>query len=107
MNEANILLEIHLEELGLGFVQEFQFHPKRKWRFDYLVQQGYSNDPAHVAVEIEGAVWTQGRHTRGSGYSKDLEKYREAAAMGYRVYRFSTSEILDGTAREFLKEHCL
>ena len=105
MNESNILLEIHMKELGIEFMPEYKFHPKRKWRFDYAIFPVQRN--GKTAVEIEGAVWTQGRHTRGSGYIKDLEKYREAAVMGWRVLRFSTDEVLNGVAREFLKEHCL
>jgi very-short-patch-repair endonuclease len=98
-NEANLLLEMHLRELRLAFVKEHKFHPQRKWRFDYWL---FLDD---AAVEIEGGIWVGGRHTSGAGYSKDLEKYREAAAMGFRVFRFSTSEVLDGTAREFLQKH--
>jgi hypothetical protein len=103
-SEAHILLEIQLKELGLEFRPEFKFHPRRKWRFDYLLRPKWKGSQA---IEIEGAIWTQGRHTRGQGYLGDLEKYREAAAMGYKVYRFSTQEVLSGKAREFIKEHCL
>ena len=103
MNEAAILLEIHLTELGLEFDREFAFHPSRKWRFDYFVpSQGMWTC---FAVEIEGAIWTSGRDTRGAGYQKDLEKYREAAIRGYKVYRFSTEEVLKGVAREFIQRH--
>lgn len=105
-SEAHILLEIHLKELGLTFVPEFQFHDTRKWRFDYVIPNQSPSAPT-VAIEIDGGVWTQGRHTRGQGYLGDLEKFREAAAMGYAVYRFSTQEVLNGKAREFIKEHCL
>jgi very-short-patch-repair endonuclease len=103
--DANLLLEQHLEELGLAFVKEFKFHPVRKWRFDYFLDT-WRNERSGVAIEIEGAVWTQGRHTRGSGYVKDLEKYREAAALGFKVFRFSTQEVLSGVAREFIQKHC-
>lgn len=104
-SDAHVLLEIHLKELGLTFLPEYKFHPERNWRFDYVT---YSKDPEKsVAIEIEGAIWTQGRHTRGKGYLKDLEKYREAAALGYKVYRFSTQEVLTGVARKFIQEHCL
>ena len=56
-----------------------------------------------VLVEIEGAVWQQGRHTRGAGFIADLEKYNTASALGYRLFRFSTQHVLEGQAREFLK----
>ena len=98
--EANLVLEAHLRELGWYFEPEFRFCPKRKWRADYCV----FGSPNNILIEIEGAVWTQGRHTRGSGYTKDLEKYRMAAALGYKVFRFSTGEVLDGTAKEFLRK---
>jgi very-short-patch-repair endonuclease len=45
-----------------------------------------------IAVEIEGAVYTQGRHTRGAGYLKDCEKYNEAQMLGWTVLRYSTSQ---------------
>ena len=45
-----------------------------------------------IAVEIEGGVWIGGRHTRGKGFLRDIEKYNEAAAMGWRVFRCDTSD---------------
>ena len=63
-------------------VAEYRFHPVRKWRFDFaFVDQ-------RVAVEVEGNAWNVaggGRHMQDS----DLEKYNEAAAMGWFVFRFS------------------
>lgn len=103
-DEANVLLEIHMRELGIEFIKEFKFHSTREWRFDYLLLLPRLGD--QIAVEIEGGIHTQGRHVRGVGYAKDLVKYREAAALGFRVYRFSTEEVLNGTAHAFLQEHC-
>jgi very-short-patch-repair endonuclease len=103
-SEAHILLEIHLKELGLKFVPEFRFHNQRKWRFDYLL---VDDAGCRFAVEIEGGIHSRGRHTRGVGFEKDLEKYREAAVRGWYVLRFSTAEVLNGTAKAFIEEHCL
>jgi hypothetical protein len=102
--EANLLLEKHLEELGLKFEKEFAFALPRKWRFDYVLT--WSHMSPNVAIEIEGGIWTRGRHTRGGGYERDLSKYRTAAALGWKVYRFSTQEVLSGVAMEFLRQHC-
>ena len=61
--------------------QEFEFHPSRKWRFDFAW-------PGHkVAVEIEGVTKTGGRHQRRDGFIKDAEKYEAAMVLGWIVYR--------------------
>lgn len=58
---------------------EHKFHDTRLWRFDYAWPS------RRVALEVEGAVWTNGRHSRGSGKVKDMEKYSEAACLGWRL----------------------
>jgi very-short-patch-repair endonuclease len=69
---------------------EWRFAPPRRWRFDYAFV------PASVAIEVEGGVWTRGRHTRGAGYVKDLEKYNSAALDGWHVLRFTPQQIARG-----------
>ncbi len=106
MNEAHLLLEKHLRELGLQYQCEYPFAAQigRKWRFDYLLTD-IRNGNALVAIEIEGGLYVRGRHTRGKGYQGDLDKYNHATMMGYRVLRFSTQDILRGRAKAFLKVH--
>ena len=65
---------------------EYRFHPERKWRFDYAWPDKL------VALEIEGGAWTQGRHFRGAGAKSDMEKYNEAAMMGWRVLRVTPDD---------------
>lgn len=96
--QAQALLEIHMSELRIKWTPEFKFHPTRKWKADYKVSPS-------VLVEIEGGVFSQGRHTRGVGYTKDCEKYNEAQSLGYKVYRFTTQQVLTGKAKEFLKKY--
>jgi hypothetical protein len=78
---------------------EYRFHPERKWRFDYAWPNHFL-----IAVEIEGAIWTGGRHTRGSGFAKDMEKYNAAGKLGWRVFRFTPTELRKGIAQSFMKE---
>ena len=68
-------------------VYEHRFHETRRWRFDWAWPE------RRIAVEIDGAVWVQGRHTRGSGYVADMEKLNAAAEAGWRVFRFATGRI--------------
>lgn len=73
-------------------VYEHKFHPTRRWRIDCAW-------PDHkLAVEIEGAVWSYGRHTRGSGFVKDIEKYNELTLMGWSLLRFTPQQVKNGEA---------
>jgi hypothetical protein len=56
-----------------------------------------------MAVEINGGVWTGGRHIRGVGYQKDLEKLNLAQAAGWRVFQFTPQQFKNGEAGEFLE----
>lgn len=97
--------EVHASEHGLFFgllkreglpipMTEFAFAPPRKWRFDFaFIADPVGLPPVRVAVEVEGAVWTRGRHTRGSGFVKDMEKYNTAATLGWRLLRVTPQQL--------------
>lgn len=72
--------------------REHRFAPPRRWRFDFAWIDRL------IAVEIEGGVWTGGRHTRGSGFESDAEKYNTAALMGWKVFRFTGGMVKSGAA---------
>ena len=100
LQQHEILLGMHLKELGYeDYVRELRFYPKRKWRFDFAVPR------IKLAVEVEGGIWQQGRHTRGAGYQSDLNKYNTAILLNWVVFRFSVADVLNGLARETLKQY--
>ena len=74
---------------GAQPTREYKFATsiKRKWQFDFAFI------PELVAVEIDGGQWAQhgGRHNTDS----DRDKLNHAAAMGWRVLRFSGSMLHD------------
>ena len=76
---------------------EYRFLKKRRFRFDFAWPDRM------MAVEVEGGVWSGGRHTRGKGYTRDLEKYNLATLHGWKVYRFTTQDVTSGTAISFMK----
>ena len=84
-------------DLGVECVKEYQFHPTRKWRFDYAI-------PAHkIALEVEGGVWTGGRQTSSVGFLKDMEKYNTATLMGWRVFRTTPEDLYKKKTLDLLK----
>lgn len=84
-------------ELGVECVKEFKFHPVRKWRFDYAMPS------ALVALEVEGGVWTGGRHINPKGFLNDMEKYNTATLMGWSVYRTTPDDLYTGKTLKLLK----
>jgi very-short-patch-repair endonuclease len=91
VREVDLVLSAHLRELGLGdFARELTFSAERRWRFDYAIER------LKIAIEIEGGLFTGGRHTRGLGFQDDCDKYNAAAALGWRVFRFSVEDVLKG-----------
>ena len=92
VSEGEATLAQHLKVHGISFEQEFKFHETRMWRADFHIV-GHK-----LLVEVEGGIWSGGRHTRGKGYQADMEKYNAAVGLGYRVLRFSTEQVKSGFA---------
>lgn len=69
----------------------------RRFQFDFVWED------LKVAVEIEGAVFARGRHVRGTGYSKDCEKYNYAALLGWTLLRFTSPLLRKGIAERQLQ----
>ena len=92
------LMEFQILEAELPKPErEYRFHPTRRWRFDFYWPQ------FQLALEVDGGVYTGGRHTRGIGYEKDCEKTAEALCMNIAVLRVTATHIKDGSALKWLK----
>lgn len=62
---------------------EYRFNkPHSQHRFDFAWPE------QKLAVEIEGGVWINGGHSRGSGYIKNLEKYNIATEQEWAILRY-------------------
>lgn len=87
---------------------EYKFHPERKWRFDYAWEYDFLDGPSSeiikVALEVEGGVWTGGRHTSGAGFIKDMEKYNAAACLGWFVLRCQPKHVLTKITADMIKQ---
>jgi len=78
--------------------REYRFMTTRRFRFDFCWPV------FRVVVEIEGGTWARGRHTRGSGFEKDCEKYAEALIAGWSVLRVTGKMVEDGRAINYLTQ---
>jgi very-short-patch-repair endonuclease len=101
------------QELKLKCEKEFQFHPKRKWRFDYYIPE------LKLAIEVEGGTYKEtwyrdkrtgdltchkgGRHNTAEGFLADCEKYNSAVILGYKVLRFPPDQLFRVSTLEAIK----
>lgn len=67
--------------------REHRFHPERKWRWDFAWPD------AKLALEVDGGVWTGGKHGRGSGIVKDHEKRNAGTVLGWRLLVVTPSNL--------------
>ncbi len=78
--------------------KEFRFSTTRRWRLDFAW-------PAdRIALEVDGGVWTGGRHTRGQGFIKDQEKRNHATIAGWRVLNCVPDDIQTGAIFPLLRQ---
>jgi very-short-patch-repair endonuclease len=68
---------------------EHRFAPPRKFKFDF------AHIPSKIAIELQGSIWQQGRHSRGSGLLNEYTKMNLAASLGWRVFYLCTNTVND------------
>lgn len=81
--DRNLEFERMLRAHGIGgWVREHRFRlPDRQSRFDFAWI------PQKFAVEIDGAIFTGGRHVHPTGLRSDYEKMQAALDLGWVVFR--------------------
>lgn len=94
--EAELLAQIVLAGLPIP-EREVCLIPGRRFRTDFFFPE------ARLAVEVDGGVWTGGRHTTGQGFTQDCEKTNELTLLGYRVLRVTPEHIRSGKALAWIE----
>lgn len=94
--ELAMLQQLRAAGLMAGLHRQYRFHDQRKWAFDFAFTHH------SVALEVDGAVHTGGRHTRGAGFTADCEKLNEAALMGWTVLRVTAEHVRNGMALQWV-----
>ena len=99
MSQLEDLLAQHMQYAGLPTPErEYRFAPPRRYRADFAYPE------QKILIEVEGGTWTNGAHVRGGHYQSDCEKYNLATLKGYRVLRFTSNMIKDGTALQTIEQ---
>ena len=88
----------HLHAHKIPYEREFKFAQHRRWRADFLITG------TRILIEVEGGIFSNGRHTRGTGYTKDCEKYNWAASNNWLLLRFTTGQVNSGDAVKVVLE---
>ncbi len=77
--------------------REYKFCSTRKWMFDFAWPMEM------IALEIEGGAFYGPGHRSVGKFLRDIEKYNEAAVLGWRVLRCTTADVSSGSVFSLLK----
>ncbi len=94
-------LAFHLRSYCVAHEREYRFDAERMWRFDFAIPE------LKIGIEVEGGIHSGGRHTRASGYTKDMEKYNAASQQGWTVLRYTTRQAKNGEAIQAILVHLM
>lgn len=95
--KQQILLGVHLRELGYLPVAEFKVTDDRDFRFDWAQPE------IKLAWEVDGGKWTGG-HRRGAMIDEENDKINAAQMLGWRVLKFTNDYVWDGRALAFMRK---
>jgi len=87
-----------LRAYGIDYEREVRLIDGRRWRWDFVIRW------AGYAIEIQGGVWTRGRHTRGHGYINDVEKANAVVLAGWKPLAFTAEHVKSGHAIDTVRE---
>lgn len=79
-------------------VAEVRLIPSRRFRCDFV----WSDH--RLVLEVQGGVFVAGRHSRGIGQVRDMEKFNLLTLAGYRLLQVTPKQVTDGTLRALLAQ---
>ena len=103
---ADLLFPRHMLELDLILIKEVRVCEERRWKIDFAEKVTPKGRP-RLAFEIEGLGPRSrggiGGHQDPKGFQDNIHKYAEAQVQGFTLFRFTTQDVLDGTAKDFVR----
>jgi len=80
------MFALALKEVGCEMVQQYEFHPTRKWKLDF------AHPATLVSLEIDGGEFMKkggGAHNRGVRMAECFEKRNTAILRGWDVFQLT------------------
>jgi hypothetical protein len=84
----------------IAFVKEYKFCKERKWKIDYYLPD------LNAAIEVEGGVWSGGRHINPKGFLNDIDKYNAMTLQGIKLLRYTPDQLNQPTTINNILELC-
>ena len=96
--ERELEFQLYAAHLDEGMVREFMFlKPRRRYRADFALPH------LKILIEVEGGVYSGGRHVRGKGFTDDLHRSNLAQLEGYMILRFTGEQVKSGLALDLIE----
>ena len=92
MSRPENLFALHVRAARLPVPEREYRFCSRRFRFDFAWPK------QKIAVEIQGGIYSQGRHSRGIGQESDYEKLALALIDGWQVLLVSPGQVKNGKA---------
>jgi len=90
-----LIVSAYFYECGLPPpVYEYRHVPGRMYRVDIAWPQ------YQVGIEVQGGLWTGGRHVRGAGARADMDKHNAALLAGWSVLYVEPRALMTGATVE-------
>ena len=91
-------LDQQIKDSGIseGMVRELRAIEGRRFRVDFCWPDSM------LAVEVQGGIWTRGRHARPMGIVKDYEKFNLLILGGWRVLLLTSLDVQSGKGLEMI-----
>ena len=111
-NEAETLLAVHLQELGLHYEPHYRYVPGRKFEADFAVWRSkpaeWQDEPPpfyrFALIEVVGGVYSKQAHGSVTGILKDNERLWWAFRSHWHMVRVTPDQVKDGTAKAMIAE---
>lgn len=96
MSDLAETLSFQLKAAKIPHEREMRLIPGRRFRTDIVI--------GRLAIEVDGATWVGGRHSRGYGIEDDCVKQNTLVTLGYRPMRFTKKQVSDGRALAWIEK---